>query len=153
MSAEPVCGGEMAKALEVEISLLADSRRPTTPPTRTGSAQVNEPSDDIDWNLTTWEGSRREQLRRWRALTVRERLVALDEVANWARRFADMRAEGRFHDRTRTVASLGGAPPWRMSSARSKRCMILLNNWVLWRTTRANERTIRSRDYLRQTAN
>ncbi len=24
--------------------------------------------DDIDWSLTTWEGARREQLRRWAAL-------------------------------------------------------------------------------------
>ena len=39
------------------------------------------PTDnDIDWSLTSWEGSRRAQLRRWLALTVRERLQAIEEM-------------------------------------------------------------------------
>jgi hypothetical protein len=28
--------------------------------------QKSDPLSDIDWSLTTWEGSRREQLRRWK---------------------------------------------------------------------------------------
>src|SRR5262245_42043682 len=32
--------------------------------TRTAESQ----QDDIDWTLTTWDGARREQLRRWAAL-------------------------------------------------------------------------------------
>ena len=73
---------------------------------------------EIDWSLTTWEGSRREQLRRWCKLSVRERLLAVEEMADLARHFAQMRAQGRFrhvdnsHD--------GGAPtsPGRESDAR-----------------------------------
>lgn len=47
---------------------------------------MSESEDEIDWSLTTWEGSRREQLRRWRHLTVRERLEALDEMTDLAER-------------------------------------------------------------------
>ena len=47
--------------------------------------------DDIDWSLTTWEGSRREQLRRWRTLTLRERLQSLEDMADLAEHFRQMR--------------------------------------------------------------
>lgn len=34
---------------------------------------ATEPETDaIDWSLTTWESSRREQLRRWADLSLRE---------------------------------------------------------------------------------
>jgi CRISPR-associated protein Csx17 len=42
--------------------------------------------DRIDWSKTTFDGSRREQLRRWRALTLRERLEALDRLTAHAER-------------------------------------------------------------------
>jgi hypothetical protein len=42
--------------------------------------------DHIDWTLTTWEGARREQLRRWAELPL-ERIVAaleeMQELAEW----------------------------------------------------------------------
>lgn len=41
--------------------------------------------DDIDWSLTTWEGSRREQLRRWSELSFDEILEALEEMCDQAR--------------------------------------------------------------------
>ncbi len=41
---------------------------------------------DIDWTLTTWEGSRREQLRRARDLTLRERLQAVEDMAELSER-------------------------------------------------------------------
>lgn len=47
---------------------------------------MSDPDDGIDWSVTTWEGSRREQIRRWRQLTVRERLEALDEMTELAER-------------------------------------------------------------------
>jgi hypothetical protein len=53
-------------------------------------------TEDIDWNLTTFEGSRREQLRRALQLTVRERLEAVEDMADIARRFAEMRANNEF---------------------------------------------------------
>jgi hypothetical protein len=52
--------------------------------------------DDIDWSLTTWEGARREQVRRAAALTLRERLQSLEDMAEVAERFRQMRETGRF---------------------------------------------------------
>ena len=40
--------------------------------------------DDIDWSLTTWVGARREQVRRWLRLSVRERLEAVDRMGRTA---------------------------------------------------------------------
>ena len=43
-------------------------------------------SEDIDWSLTTWEGARREQLRRWAALPLENVVAALEEmqeIADW----------------------------------------------------------------------
>lgn len=54
---------------------------------------MNEPEDRIDWSVTTWEGSRREQIRRWRQLTVRERLEALDEMTDFAERLGGLTRE------------------------------------------------------------
>jgi hypothetical protein len=51
--------------------------------------------DSIDWSKATWEGSRREQLRRWRALSLRERLFAVEEMAELSQRFAALRAQRR----------------------------------------------------------
>ncbi len=46
---------------------------------------MTQQPDDIDWSLTTWEGSRREQLRRWSKLTFDEILEAQEEMADLAR--------------------------------------------------------------------
>jgi hypothetical protein len=45
---------------------------------------MNDNSEGIDWNLTTWEGSRREQIRRWSKLTMDEILAAQEEMATLA---------------------------------------------------------------------
>jgi hypothetical protein len=45
------------------------------------------------WKLTTWEGSRREQLRRWRALTLREKLQAVEEMTELSAKLAGARAQ------------------------------------------------------------
>lgn len=39
-----------------------------------------------DWEQATWEGSRRAQLRRWRCLSLREKLAAIDEMRALAER-------------------------------------------------------------------
>lgn len=46
------------------------------------------PTDDrqIDWSLTTWEGSEREQLRRWSRLSLEEILRAQEEMQDLATR-------------------------------------------------------------------
>jgi hypothetical protein len=48
----------------------------------------SDPLPDIDWSLTTWEGSRREQLRRWAALPLERIVAALEEMEDLARQFA-----------------------------------------------------------------
>jgi len=47
-----------------------------------------EPVGKIDWSLTTWEGSRREQLRRWSELSLREILLAQEEMQELAESLA-----------------------------------------------------------------
>jgi hypothetical protein len=50
---------------------------------------------EADWETATWEGSRRAQLHAALALTVRERLQALEDLAELAERlFAMPRAQG-----------------------------------------------------------
>ena len=39
-----------------------------------------DPDDHIDWSLATWEGSRREQLRRWAALPLERAIMAVEEM-------------------------------------------------------------------------
>ena len=58
----------------------------------------NDPLDSFDWSLTTWKGSRREQLRRWAQLTLEEIVRAQEEMAELSERFADMRRQGRKPD-------------------------------------------------------
>ena len=36
--------------------------------------------DQIDWSLTTWDGARREQYRRWAALPLESIIRALEEM-------------------------------------------------------------------------
>jgi len=38
------------------------------------------PDDDMDWSLTTWEGARREALRRWARLPLERVVAALEEM-------------------------------------------------------------------------
>lgn len=49
----------------------------------------NDPLESFDWSLTTWEGSRREQMRRWAELTLEEIIRAQEEMAELNQRFAD----------------------------------------------------------------
>ena len=56
-------------------------------------AKLSRDADAIDWRLTTWEGSRREQLRRWAALSLEEILRAQEEMADLAERLAASRVQ------------------------------------------------------------
>ena len=40
----------------------------------------------IDWSLTTWQGARREQLRRWAQLPLERIVSALEEMEDLANR-------------------------------------------------------------------
>jgi hypothetical protein len=55
----------------------------------------SDPLPDIDWSLTTWEGSRREQLRRWAALPLESIVSALEEMEDLAQQFAGTETRGR----------------------------------------------------------
>lgn len=57
---------------------------------------MSDADAEIDWSLTSWEGSRQAQLERALTLTVRERLLAAEGLADIARHFQKMRTEGRF---------------------------------------------------------
>ena len=57
---------------------------------------------EAGWETATWEGSRRAQLRAALALTVRERLQALEDLAELAQRLATMpRTQGQSLERTK----------------------------------------------------
>jgi len=57
---------------------------------------MSDADAEIDWSLTSWEGSRQAQLERALTLTVRERLLAAEGLADIARHFQEMRSQGRF---------------------------------------------------------
>jgi hypothetical protein len=62
---------------------------------------MNRPAE-AGWETATWEGSRRAQLRAALALTVRERLQALEDLAELAQRLATMpRTQGQSQERTK----------------------------------------------------
>lgn len=56
---------------------------------------MNQIPDDFDWSVTTYDGARREQLRRALALTLRERMQAVEDMGEVAERFRQMRESGK----------------------------------------------------------
>ena len=58
------------------------------------TAQKNQ-TETIDWSLTTWEGSRKEQLRQWAQLPLENIIAALEEMSDLAQQFEEMRRDGR----------------------------------------------------------
>jgi len=48
----------------------------------------SSPLDDVDWSLTTWEGARREQLRRWGELPLENIIAALEEMEDLAKQWS-----------------------------------------------------------------
>lgn len=60
---------------------------------------MDEQKHSIDWRKTTFEGSRRDQLRRAQSMTVRQRLEAMSDLAELAERLQTMpRRSGRRAD-------------------------------------------------------
>ena len=62
--------------------------------------RMSEIQDNIDWSLTSWEGSRRAQLRRWCVLSLRQKLLALEEMTEIAEHFGRMRETGKMRGPT-----------------------------------------------------
>ena len=56
------------------------------------TAKSNESTDGIDWSLTTWEGSRREQLRRWAEMPLEDQIRAIEDGQKLMEHFRDMNA-------------------------------------------------------------
>jgi hypothetical protein len=48
----------------------------------------NKSTAGIDWSLTTWEGSRREQLRRWAALPLEQIIASIVHLEQLGERLA-----------------------------------------------------------------
>jgi len=42
--------------------------------------RLPENLENVDWSITTWEGSRREQLRRWSLLPLDQIIRAIEEM-------------------------------------------------------------------------
>jgi hypothetical protein len=47
-------------------------------------------AEPINWELTTWEGARREQLRRWAEMPLRDIILALEEMQVVAERLSSV---------------------------------------------------------------
>ncbi len=67
------------------------------------SSIVTNKISDADWQATTWEGNRREQLQRTLKFTLRERLQAVEDMAEVARRFEEMRLRRSVADQQNAV--------------------------------------------------
>ena len=50
--------------------------------------------DGIDWSLTTWEGARREQMRRWGRMPLADMIRALEEMQVLAEKLVQSSAPG-----------------------------------------------------------
>jgi hypothetical protein len=62
------------------------------------AAKTDAPVDGIDWSLTTWEGARREQLRRWSEMPLEEQIRAVEsglELMEHLRDFGHAQAGNR----------------------------------------------------------
>ncbi|MGH8631933.1 MAG: hypothetical protein ACREU7_14375 [Burkholderiales bacterium] len=56
--------------------------------------EAEKRDEAIDWRLTTWEGARREQLRRWAELPLEDVVRALEEMEQLAARLSSPAAIG-----------------------------------------------------------
>lgn len=69
-------------------------------------AENESQKQDFDWRLTSFEGSRREQLRRWARLPLENILRAVEEMADTSRHFQEMHAQGRFREPAGSAADM-----------------------------------------------
>ena len=64
--------------------------------------EIKAETDGIDWSLTTWEGARREQLRRWSELSLEEIIRAQEEmreISEWLAQIQTPSHRGRKQSR------------------------------------------------------
>jgi hypothetical protein len=72
-------------------------------------------SDNIDWTLTTWEGARREQLRRWAQLPLEQIIAALEEMQELSEAFSETKAEPRTRTNSEVAEQSGTYQPSNQS--------------------------------------
>ena len=68
---------------------MEEPLRTTAPPTDLGT--TTEGAVDINWSLTTWKGSRREQHQTYLALPFSRKLELNEEMCDWGRQVAEHR--------------------------------------------------------------
>lgn len=78
---------------------------------------IERETDGIDWSLTTWEGARREQLRRWAALPLERIIVALEEMQELAEQFGQAPETGKVSAASSVEALVGEAHAARQPPA------------------------------------
>jgi hypothetical protein len=66
-------------------------------------------TDPVDWTLTTWEGARREQLRRWADMPLRDIILALEEMQALADKFAAANVEPNVSRKVEQSGSSSGS--------------------------------------------
>jgi hypothetical protein len=70
---------------------------------------MSDEGHPIEWKLTTWEGNRRAQLRRSLSLSLRERLEALDDMADLDAALSRARADGKLRSSTAAISATENA--------------------------------------------
>ncbi len=73
---------------------------------------------DFDWRLTSFEGSRREQLRRWAQLPLERILLAIEEMQDLAHQLGTAPAGGPGGDREAQVGTK--KKPMRVAERRAR---------------------------------
>jgi hypothetical protein len=56
---------------------------------------MSDSAADVNWSLTTWRGSRREQLRRWAALPLIDAIAAVEEMEQLAQALSPVNSKQR----------------------------------------------------------
>ncbi|MCU1314914.1 MAG: hypothetical protein JWN63_236 [Candidatus Acidoferrum typicum] len=75
-------------------------------------------TDAIDWSLTTWEGARREQMRRWGRMPLAEMILALEEMQVLAEKLAQSSGSSAGpHERSQDLTRRHPAAHQRRDSA------------------------------------
>lgn len=76
--------------------------------------KADEPADlppgEIDWYLTTWEGSRQKQLRDWATLPLERAVEGLEGMEELFERFREMRETSEFTSAAGGTAQTQAAP-------------------------------------------
>ena len=66
--------------------------------------------DTVDWGLTTWDGAKREALRRWSALPLERVVAALEEMQELGDMLQASELRGTDHHQETTDGNLFASP-------------------------------------------